>query len=87
MVAERLERGDAARCAWSRPRAASRSPTPRAATCGTPRPTARSSTRCATALRPDIPYETVDAHVDDAAFADVVAERYLTLTQEPAHAG
>jgi hypothetical protein len=24
--------------------------------------------------------------VDDAPFADVVAERYLTLTQEPAHA-
>ncbi len=38
------------------------------------------------ALRPDIPFETVDAHVDDDAFADVVAERYLTLTQEPAHA-
>ena len=37
-------------------------------------------------LRPDIPYETVDAHVDDAAFADVVAERYLTLIQEPANA-
>ena len=40
-----------------------------------------------TSLRPDIPYETVDAHVDDAAFADVVAERYLTLIEEPAHAG
>ena len=39
------------------------------------------------ALRPDIPYETVDAHVDDPAFADVVAERYLTMTQEPANAG
>jgi uncharacterized protein (UPF0261 family) len=38
------------------------------------------------ALRADIPYETVDAHVDDAAFAGVVAERYLTLIQEPAHA-
>ena len=38
------------------------------------------------ALRPDIPYETVDAHVDDPAFADIVAERYLTMTQEPAHA-
>jgi len=37
-------------------------------------------------LRPDIPYETVDAHVDDPAFADVVAERYLTMTEEPAHA-
>jgi len=33
------------------------------------------------ALRPDIPYETVDAHVDDPAFADVVAERYLSLTR------
>jgi uncharacterized protein (UPF0261 family) len=38
------------------------------------------------ALRDDIPYETVDAHVDDAAFADVVAARYLTLTQETANA-
>ena len=38
------------------------------------------------ALRPDIPFETVDAHVDDPAFADVVAERYLTMTQEPANA-
>jgi uncharacterized protein (UPF0261 family) len=38
------------------------------------------------ALRPDIPYEAVDAHVDDPAFADVVAERYLTMTQEPANA-
>jgi uncharacterized protein (UPF0261 family) len=37
-------------------------------------------------LRPDIAYETVDAHVDDAAFADVVAERYLTLIQEPVRA-
>jgi uncharacterized protein (UPF0261 family) len=38
------------------------------------------------ALRPDIPYEAVDAHIDDPAFADVVAERYLTMTQEPANA-
>jgi uncharacterized protein (UPF0261 family) len=37
-------------------------------------------------LRPDIPYEQLDAHVDDAEFADVVAARYLTLIQEPAHA-
>jgi uncharacterized protein (UPF0261 family) len=37
------------------------------------------------ALRPDIPYEAVDAHVDDPAFADLVAERYLTMTQEPAN--
>ena len=28
-------------------------------------------------LRADIPFEAVDAHVDDDAFADVVAERYL----------
>jgi uncharacterized protein (UPF0261 family) len=38
------------------------------------------------ALRPDIPYEQLDAHVDDVEFADVVAARYLTLIQEPAHA-
>jgi len=31
------------------------------------------------ALRADIPFEAVDAHVDDHAFADVVAERYLSL--------
>jgi uncharacterized protein (UPF0261 family) len=36
-------------------------------------------------LRSDIPYEAVDAHVDDAAFADLVADRYLTLIQEPAN--
>ena len=40
-----------------------------------------------TSLRPDIPFEQVDAHVDDAAFADLVAQRYLSLLQEPAHAG
>jgi uncharacterized protein (UPF0261 family) len=38
------------------------------------------------ALRSDIPYESVDLHVDDTAFADIVADRYLTMTQEPAHA-
>ncbi len=38
------------------------------------------------ALRPDIPYEAVDAHVDDPEFADVVAARYLQLTLEPADA-
>jgi uncharacterized protein (UPF0261 family) len=38
------------------------------------------------ALRPDIPFEAVDAHVDDPAFADLVAARYLSLVQEPAHA-
>jgi uncharacterized protein (UPF0261 family) len=36
------------------------------------------------ALRPDIPFEAVDLHVDDAAFADLVAERYLSLVLEPA---
>jgi uncharacterized protein (UPF0261 family) len=30
-------------------------------------------------LRPDIPFEAIDAHVDDDAFADLVAERYLSL--------
>jgi uncharacterized protein (UPF0261 family) len=39
------------------------------------------------ALRTDIAYEEVDAHVDDPAFADLVADRYLTLVKEPAHAG
>jgi uncharacterized protein (UPF0261 family) len=39
------------------------------------------------ALRPDIPFEAVDAHVDDPDFADLVAARYLTLLEEPAHAG
>jgi uncharacterized protein (UPF0261 family) len=35
-------------------------------------------------LRPDIPFEAVDAHVDDHEFADVVAERYLSLVSETA---
>jgi uncharacterized protein (UPF0261 family) len=39
------------------------------------------------ALRLDIPFEQVDAHVDDADFAELVADRYLTLLEEPAHAG
>ena len=39
------------------------------------------------ALRADFAYEEVDAHVDDPAFADLVADRYLTLVKEPAHAG
>jgi uncharacterized protein (UPF0261 family) len=39
------------------------------------------------ALRPDIPFERVDAHVDDPDFAELVANRYLTLIEEPAHAG
>jgi uncharacterized protein (UPF0261 family) len=39
------------------------------------------------ALRPHFAYEEVDAHVDDPAFADLVADRYLTLVKEPAHAG
>ena len=39
------------------------------------------------ALRPDIPFERVDAHVDDADFAELVANRYLNLIEEPAHAG
>jgi uncharacterized protein (UPF0261 family) len=39
------------------------------------------------ALRPEFAYEEVDAHVDDPAFADLVADRYLTLVKEPVHAG
>jgi uncharacterized protein (UPF0261 family) len=35
-------------------------------------------------LRADIPFEALDAHVDDAGFADVVAERYLSLVSETA---
>ncbi len=38
------------------------------------------------ALPPEIPFEAVDAHVDDPEFADLVANRYLTLAKEaPAH--
>jgi uncharacterized protein (UPF0261 family) len=36
-------------------------------------------------LRPGIPFERVDATVNDPAFADLVAERYLTITKEHAH--
>ena len=36
------------------------------------------------ALRPDIPFEAIDAHVDDHEFADLVAARYLTLVTETA---
>jgi len=39
------------------------------------------------ALRPDIPFEAVDAHVDDPDFAHLVADRYLSLLEEPANAG
>jgi len=39
-----------------------------------------------TSLRPGIVFERVDATVNDPAFADVVAERYLTITKEHAHA-
>ena len=37
-------------------------------------------------LRAGIAYESVDGHVDDPEFAEIVAARYLTMTQEPAHA-
>jgi uncharacterized protein (UPF0261 family) len=36
-----------------------------------------------TALRPDIRLELVDTHVNDPAFADLVAERYLALASAP----
>jgi uncharacterized protein (UPF0261 family) len=38
------------------------------------------------ALREDIPFETVDAHVDDPEFADLVADRYLTTVEETVNA-
>jgi uncharacterized protein (UPF0261 family) len=38
-------------------------------------------------LRPGISYEAIDAHVDDPDFADLVAERYLSLVSETANAG
>jgi uncharacterized protein (UPF0261 family) len=36
-------------------------------------------------LRPGIPFERVDATVNDPAFAELVAERFLSLTKEHAH--
>ena len=38
------------------------------------------------ALRPDIPLELVDTHVNDPGFADLVAERYLALASTPTSA-
>jgi uncharacterized protein (UPF0261 family) len=38
------------------------------------------------ALPSEIPFEEVDAHVDDPDFADLVVDRYLTLAKETAHA-
>jgi uncharacterized protein (UPF0261 family) len=35
------------------------------------------------ALRDDFTYEEIDAHVDDPGFAELVAERYLSLVREP----
>jgi uncharacterized protein (UPF0261 family) len=35
------------------------------------------------ALRPDIPLELIDTHVNDPELADLVAERYLVLTSTP----
>ena len=40
----------------------------------------------ASALRPDIPFEPVDTHVNDPALADLVAGRYLSLVEESTHA-
>jgi uncharacterized protein (UPF0261 family) len=39
-----------------------------------------------TALPESVPFETVDAHVDDPDFADLVADRYLALVEETANA-
>jgi uncharacterized protein (UPF0261 family) len=38
------------------------------------------------ALRPEIPLELVETHVNDPAFADRVADRYLSLVEESTHA-
>ena len=38
------------------------------------------------ALPPEIAFEEVDAHVDDPEFADLVADRYLTLAKETVNA-
>jgi uncharacterized protein (UPF0261 family) len=38
------------------------------------------------ALRPDIPCERVDTHVNDPELADLVAQRYLALVSSPAPA-
>jgi len=37
-------------------------------------------------LREEIAFEAVDAHVNDPGLADLVADRYLTLVKETAHA-
>jgi uncharacterized protein (UPF0261 family) len=37
-------------------------------------------------LRDEIPFERVDTHVNDPAFADRVADRYLALVSAPAPA-
>ena len=37
------------------------------------------------ALGPDVAFEEVDAHVDDADFADLVADRYLSLIATERH--
>jgi uncharacterized protein (UPF0261 family) len=39
-----------------------------------------------TSLRPGIAFERVDATVNDPSFADVVADRYLSITKEHVHA-
>jgi uncharacterized protein (UPF0261 family) len=38
------------------------------------------------ALAPPVAYEAADLHVDDPAFADLVADRYLSLVPEPLNA-
>ena len=40
----------------------------------------------AAALRPDIPLEQVETHVNDPALAELVAGRYLSLVEESTHA-
>lgn len=40
----------------------------------------------ASGLRPDIPFEPIETHVNDPALADLVAARYLSLVEESTHA-
>ena len=44
---------------------------------------AAGSDRISSGLRAEIPFELLDTHVNDPAFADLVAERYLTLVTAP----
>ena len=81
------ERGARARPRGRARRAASRSPTPRAATSGTRRRTARSWTSLRDALRPDIPFETRRRARRRRRVRRPRRRALPDHTEEPAHAG